>query len=420
MTHEKWLALTLAGISLVILALVTALTWQLGWSWLGIATLVFFLSYPIIWLSWRLYRFWCDAIMMLTTYTQTLKESHHNLRFKKQHPDNLLLDLQREIAALAQLNQQQNHQTQTIDNILSHILDAWPIPVCLFDQDLKLTYRNNAMNDYIQQPMLLGTHAEDLGFSLNDQEQFGHAMFGHHWQSQSISYQYQQQKQWLFSALNVSERLKQNQSVTQQNLIRVLGHELRNSLTPMSSMADTLLSAETLSEDQVRLVLSRIQQRSNRLLTFISEYSQLSQLPAPDCQWFAIDEVIDEAKVIMTGDNRIELQGSQQCWGDITQVSQVIINLVKNAQEACHQSPCIINIKLFYQSNNQIIEFTDNGPGFANLDNVLTPFYTTKPSGSGIGLSLCAEIANNHNGQLNVANCSTGGAKIMITWPMTN
>ena len=395
-----------------------ALTWQLGWSALGIATLLFFISYPIIWLSWRLYRFWCDAIMMLTTYTQTLKESQHNLRFKQQHPDNLLLGLQKEIGALAQLNKQQSYQTQTVDNILSHILDAWPIPVCLFDHELKLTYRNNAMNEFLQQPMLLGTNAKDLGFTFNDHEQFSHPMFNQQWQCQSIGYQYQQQKHWLFSALNVSERLKENQSVTQQNLIRVLGHELRNSLTPMASMADTLLSAGNLPEEQVRLVLSRIQQRSNRLLDFISEYSQLSQLPAPDSQWFNFSEVIDEAKVTLTEGNEIQVHGNQQCWGDITQVSQVIINLVKNAQEACQPKSCLIDIKLYYQGQTQVIEFTDNGPGFANLDNVLTPFYTTKSGGSGIGLSLCAEIASNHNGQLSVANSETGGAKIVISWPI--
>ena len=76
-----------------------------------------------------------------------------------------------------------------------------------------------------------------------------------------------------------------------------------------------------------------------------------------------------------------------------------------------------MNIKIYSVKNEQTIEITDNGSGFASLDNVLTPFYTTKTHGSGIGLSLCAEIARNHQGQLLVSNNSDGGAKILMTWP---
>jgi len=418
MSNEKWLALGLSSVVLIVLSLIAALTYSYSWSFLAIATLIFFLSYPIIWVAWRCYRLWCDAIMVLTNYTQTLREAQCNFRFKEQHPDNLLLALQEEINTLSQLNQEEERQNQTIDTLLSHVLESWSVPVCLFDQKLKLHYRNNAMTEKVKQPMLVGTDASNIGFEFDENVGFSHKEFDSHWQCQTISYTHKNKKHWLFSALDVSQRLQQNQSLTQQNLIRVLGHELRNSLTPMSSMADTLLSAETLQEEQVRLVLSRIQQRSNRLLTFISEYSQLTQLPKPKCSNFAIKELIDEAQAMVGKSCEIHLHGNNQCYGDMTQVSQVLINIIKNAVEACVNSQCIINIKLYYQQQNQIIEVDDNGPGFANLDNVLTPFYTTKNAGSGIGLSLCAEIASNHNGQLKVSNNSNGGAKILMSWPI--
>lgn len=96
-----------------------------------------------------------------------------------------------------------------------------------------------------------------------------------------------------------------------------------------------------------------------------------------------------------------------------------MINLLKNAFEACDSNNSEIDVKAYHQQQLQVIEVSDNGPGFANLDNVLTPFYTTKQHGSGIGLSLCAEIVRNHGGQLKVANNTNGGAKITMQWPNT-
>jgi len=423
-SHEKYLVTTLSITVLLILSLVTALTFSLGWSLLGVATLLFVLTYPLIWLAWCCYSFWRQAIMQLTTFTQTLREGEQNLRFKKQHPNNLLLGLQKEITGLAQVNLATSQQHQSLDNLLSHILDAWSVPVCLFDENLQLSYRNTAMNEQIQQPMLLGTYSCDLGFTYEN-GQLTHPKFDQQWQCQSIQYLQANQKHWLFSAINISQLLNKNSSATQQNLIRVLTHELRNSLTPMASMTDTLLSAEVLNEQQTRLVLSRIHKRSNRLLSFISEYSQLTQLPSPKLAWFNLVEIIDEAKLIVNDQLCvIEFQGNQQCFGDVGQIAQVIINLVKNAIEANESNRTEILIKAYYKQEQQIIEIEDNGPGFANFNNVLTPFYTTKSEGSGIGLSLCVEIIKNHLGQLHVDNIlnkeDITGAKVSMNWPINS
>ena len=97
---------------------------------------------------------------------------------------------------------------------------------------------------------------------------------------------------------------------------------------------------------------------------------------------------------------------------------------MKNAQEANENPQTQIVIKAYYKQEQQIIEIEDNGPGFANFNNVLTPFYTTKPGGSGIGLSLCAEIIKNHFGQLRVENrenkSAIAGASILMSWPIAS
>ena len=88
--------------------------------------------------------------------------------------------------------------------------------------------------------------------------------------------------------------------------------------------------------------------------------------------------------------------------------------------KACKTDTAIVHINTYYQQNRQVIEVTDNGPGFGNLDNVMTPFYTTKKDGSGVGLPLCAEIVRNHGGQFSVANQQEGGAMITMSWPLRN
>ena len=193
LSHEQWLVFGLATTLFIIFSLIIALTATLDWSLLATATLVFFLSYPLIWLAWRSYNFWRQAIMQLTTYTQVIREGETNLRFKVQHQDNLLAELQQEISALAIGNAHKLQQNQTLENVLSHILDSWPIPVCLFDENNLLSYRNIAMKEKIQQPMLIGTAANDLGFVIENGN-LTHSQFNQQWQCQSISYLFQDRK----------------------------------------------------------------------------------------------------------------------------------------------------------------------------------------------------------------------------------
>jgi len=416
MSHEKWLITGLTSIIVIVVSLIIALTCSLDWSILAITTLVFLLLYPLIWCANKYYQFWCQSLMHLTTYTQILKEGEHNLRYKKQHQNNLMLELQKEIESLAKTNSYKNAQNTTVENLLSHILDSWPVPVCLFDQHLNLIYRNEAMNEQIKQPMLIGTQASNLGFELVN-GQFSHEKFKEKWQSQTINYLNHAQKHWLFSAVDISQLLNENQTATQKNLVRVLSHELRNSLTPMASLTDTLLCRDQLDEKQTRMVLTRIKSRSERLLSFIGQYNQLAQLPPPKCTWFDFNGILNEAKSMINEPLKLSFKGNTQCYGDENQVSQILINLLKNAQESCPNENCEISITLYNQQQNQVIEIIDNGPGFANLENVLTPFYTTKPTGSGIGLSLCDNITQNHQGQLKVSNFDPQGAMISMAWP---
>jgi two-component system nitrogen regulation sensor histidine kinase NtrY len=197
----------------------------------------------------------------------------------------------------------------------------------------------------------------------------------------------------------------------------VFSHELRNSLTPMASMTDTLLSNEHLDPQQTKLVLTRINLRSSHLLDFIGRYADISQLSTPNMSWFDVATLIDEAKTVLPNNATIIIKGEKKCFGDRSQLSMVFTNLFKNSQQACDDAPLIINVKVYFDNAIQTIELVDNGTGFSNLDNVLTPFYSTKTEGNGIGLALCREIVHQHGGQLTVSNSRIiQGAIISMNW----
>ena len=422
LNQERLIALGLALTCGIILLLIGSLAWRYEWSLLGITTTLFVASYPLIWCAWKVYSLWRDTLMQLTTYTHILRSGKHNLKMKRQHPDDLMMQLRQEIERLASTKDQQSQSQVNTEQVLAQILDTWPIPVCLFNSELVLTYRNTSMNLEIETPMLIGSTAKAMGFSFQ-KGVLSHDKFNQEWQSQTIAYETQirgkNERHWLFSAINVSKAVKQGQSTAQQKVIRVLAHEIRNSLTPMQSMTDTLLNEENLEQAQTRLVLSRINERSKRLLSFISRYSELAHLPPPRFEWFNFSELTHESLVMLNGiEHELDYKGNELCYGDLPQLSQAMLNILKNAEEACDKPKLIITVQVYSNNTHQIIEVSDNGPGFGNLENALTPFYTTKTEGSGIGLSLCAEIIRNHGGMLQVGHHSSGGANVTMTWPI--
>lgn len=421
MSDERKILLTIMALNLFISALVIGLTAALNWSILAITTIIFILAYPQIFFSLKVYSFWKTNLMRLISHSHMLEQGINNSRYV-QHPDNLLAQLERAIEQLAANKDESNNQAQSLELLLSQILDNWSVPIVIFDQALQLNYRNKAMNDALQKPLLRGCSATDLGFTLAKQ-QLTHPLFSRTWQTDTIKFRHNEQDLWLFSALDIASPLHQTQSITQQNLVRVLTHELRNSLTPMASMADTLLSTDNPNPAQVSKVLERIKQRSNGLLEFVGSFSQLAQLPEPNCKWFSFDDLIVEAQSMIDPQVTLTQRGENKIFADRQQLSQVLINLFKNAEQALETpSQLKLHVTLYVNQHQQVLIITDNGPGFANLDNVLTPFYTTKSGGSGIGLSLCAQIINRHGGQLTVNNHTENqqikGAQIVIHLPI--
>lgn len=217
----------------------------------------------------------------------------------------------------------------------------------------------------------------------------------------------------LVNLKNIHAVLEENEMEAWQKLIRVLTHEIMNSIAPIISLSETLSERAVqngMNEKDYSIMLQGMQtihRRSKGLLGFVENYRKLSRLSAPVLAPVNIDELLSDMKKLFPGEKYIyKIENPEvTLMLDRSQIEQVLINLLKNAGEACtEQSSPEVIIATHYDLEKQIFFLTvsDNGSGILPevLDKIFVPFFTTKPTGSGIGLSLCKQIMNLHGGSI--------------------
>ncbi len=227
----------------------------------------------------------------------------------------------------------------------------------------------------------------------------------------------------LVSLQNIQSELEEKEMEAWQNLIRVLTHEIMNSVTPIASLASSIndllppaageapVSLETVQD--VRSAVQTIQRRSAGLLHFVDSYRNLTRIPKPNFQVFPVARLFAQVQQLMSANVRqsgIRFEthvepANLMLTADLELIEQVLINLLLNAMEALqeHASPRIELSARLDEGGKIIIEVKDNGPGIIAeaLANIFIPFFTTKKGGSGIGLSLSRQIMRLHRGTIN-------------------
>ncbi len=231
----------------------------------------------------------------------------------------------------------------------------------------------------------------------------------------------------LVTMQNIQTELQRQELEAWQNLTRVLRHEIMNSITPISSLTSTLreiLDHELIKKendyemkadvaDDLREGLGTIESRSKGLIKFIDAYREYTSLPQPKIKTVMLKEMIDKTAQFMGQQlKKTTIEFSSSCSSDYLTVQadeemieQVLINLVKNSMESLSQSGGgKIELNGRYDGQNILIEVADNGPGIIPeaINRIFVPFFTTKKTGSGIGLALSRQIMQMHNGSLTV------------------
>ncbi len=243
----------------------------------------------------------------------------------------------------------------------------------------------------------------------------------------------------LVTIKNIQSVLEDQETESWQKLIRVLTHEIMNSITPISSITSTLdlmfkdaennqaiPDMETIEE--VHMAIKTINKRSNGLLHFVNTYRNLTKIPKPNFRLASVKELFEDIKPLMLdeiGTKPIELKmtvepESLEFYADTKLIEQVLINLIKNAIHAMEnqENGKIIVRGILNKRNRVIIQVIDNGQGILKevLDKIFIPFFTTKPKGSGIGLSLSKQIMRLHGGSI-AANSKPGkGTTFILTF----
>ena len=239
----------------------------------------------------------------------------------------------------------------------------------------------------------------------------------------------QGKEQQIISLKNIHSVLERNEMEAWQKLIRVLTHEIMNSITPIISHSETLSERgipKLLGEKEYSIMLQAMQtihRRSKGLLEFVENYRRLTRIPTPVCTKVSITELCMDLKKLFPEEYiHFEIPSSDlTLYIDRAQIEQVLINLLKNAREACgRQSDKDIRVEVIISpAGNKLLTVSDNGEGILPdvLDKIFVPFFTTKTSGSGIGLSLCKQIMTLHEGSINVKSESGKGSKFILTFP---
>jgi signal transduction histidine kinase len=225
---------------------------------------------------------------------------------------------------------------------------------------------------------------------------------------------------------DVSQSLRDEERQAWQRLIRVIGHEINNSLAPIKSIAHSLeriLSRDPKPPDweaDMRSGLQVVGARADSLGRFTAAYAQLARLPAPTLVPVRLATLVARVAglerrktVTVAGGPSVTIQA------DPDQLEQLLINLFRNAVDATLDNRGGVTVSWDLLEGRVRLHVDDDGPGLSNTTNLFVPFFTTKPGGSGIGLVLCRQIAEAHAGTLTLANRSPGpGCRAELTLPL--
>jgi len=243
----------------------------------------------------------------------------------------------------------------------------------------------------------------------------------------------------IISLQSIDDELAQAQLGAWHDLVRVLTHEMMNSLTPVASLSGTAVDLvsdlkDKVSDpdlkhdaDEVLTAIETLHRRSRGLIDFVESYKRLTRVPAPRVRMIDIGKLFSQCANLTETDLKEQgisldasvIPSSLQVSADPDLLEQALLNLILNAADAAKGAANPhINLGAGLDSDGYtVISVSDNGPGFdpKTLDHVFVPFYTTKPTGSGIGLSLTRQIALSHRGRIKIGNRPGGGAKVSIS-----
>ena len=361
---------------------------------------------------------------------QSLRDNDFSvsLNQQKEKSYNPLIDAFNQTSANLRDERQRLYQREMM---LDKVLNASPMVTILVDHRDTIVFTNNSaqqafeLNGSIvgrQWTGLVNSLAPEFQHALNHQ---GETIFTltdsqgvqQAWHVTNSNVTIHQARHKLFLLKTITQELSKQEVATWKKVISVISHELNNSIAPISSMCHSgELLAKNLDEPRLNRVFNTISGRVNHLNDFIKGYATLTKVKLPNKQLISWPGLIEQLQTLYPFELTSQLPKTS-IKGDLAQLEQVFINVLKNAHEADTSGQISMNFDT--TAHGLEITINDNGSGMSAevIQNALLPFYSTKHSGTGLGLALCREIIEAHEGKLIFNNRDQGGLSVLIMLP---
>ena len=350
-------------------------------------------------------------LLTISNIITALREEDYSLRARNARRDDALGEVMVEVNALATLMESRKLEAVEATALLRAVLGQIDAAIFAFDAEDRLQLVNRAGERLLGTPRerLMGRTAAELGLDslLAEDGPSTIDRGATRWDVRRSSFRERGSPHRMLVLADITRALREEELDAWRRIVRVLGHELNNSLAPIKSIAtslEQLLAREELPHDwreDVAHGVRVIGGRAEALTRFTRAYAQLARLPEPRKRDVRVDALVRRVAALET---RVPLRidGPEAVvHADEDQLEQLLINLVKNAADAAQSS---VAIRWNLTGDTLTLRVEDDGPGVSGTANLFVPFFTTKPNGSGIGLFLSRQIAEAHGGTLTLEN----------------
>lgn len=382
----------------------------------------------------------------LDKFFSSVQDHDSSVRFQQYTGNHSFRKLHDRMNNLNMIIQQVKIEQERTANFLQHIVDHVDVGLISFDDSGKIEIYNRVAKRYLnlQHPRQISSlktrniELLDIISTIRPGQEILHKItVDNLLQSiliKAVEFKFDDHVIKLVSFQNITNELDKKELDSWQKLIRVLTHEIMNSISPITSLTSVIsgyfknsdtknpdLSVEINDQIISKTLngLNTIEETGKGLLDFVDKYRSLTLLPQPDLCKVSVNNLFDRCQVLMESNlpDNIKIATTAHpddmaITADLAQIEQVLINLVKNAVEAIgDKENGLIQMKAFYSEDNAIIQVEDNGPGISDdmIEDIFVPFYTTKENGSGIGLSLSRQIMQNYQGTISVNSVADEG-----------